>query len=291
MGKTIGIKLADDTFYPIVSTDSPGTKELGLTTVQENQSEVRVDLYRGDDLAPGTVEYLDTLRLDQLQPHPAGDLDIDLTLTLDEDDLFVVDLFDPESGERSVKSIPHVTSRGAGGAQPMYDLFGTIERGQDELDSLEDMDEEISEVGGDEATEEIGLPFDDDEVTGSVESLFVDEESVSEEPFTPIEPAASPVEDLLKDLHPGEGPDFDFGNGRSSRPTEAAREHKAEPVPPISDATAKRVRFIGIAVVIIFIEVLVACFVIIRPRLMSDTGSRAHGNYIVSSSIAPSPHS
>jgi hypothetical protein len=217
-------------------------------------------------------------------------LDIVLTLTLDEDDLVVVDLFDPESGERSVKAIPHVSNRNAGLAQPV-DMFGTIERGQDVLDSLEDMDEESSEVGGDEATEEIGLPFDDievdDEVTESVESLFVDEESAPEEPAPQTDPAntqsAEQPDGLLKDL--GEDADFDFGNILSEE-----NEYVAEPVPPVSDTTLRRVRYVGIAVVILLLEVLIACFITIRPRLVSDAGVKAHGNYIVSS-ITPSPRS
>jgi hypothetical protein len=268
MGKTIGIKLADSTFYPIVSTDSLGTKELGLTTVQENQGEVHVDLYRGDEEDSRTVEYLDTLRLDHLLPHPAGDADIALTLILDEDDFFVADLFDPESGERNVKTIPRVTSRSAGFVQPVYDLFGAMERGQDLLDSVEDIDDTGSEVGGDEATEEIGLPFDeiadivdmvdmDDEVTAGVESL----ES--------IEPAGKT------------GDDFDFG-ARISKGSQS----EAKPIPP--DAVAKRVRFISIAVVIIFIEVLVACFIIVRPRLVSNADKNLKGDYIVSTQTSPS---
>jgi hypothetical protein len=274
MGKTIGIKLADGTFYPIVSTESAGAKELGLTTVQGNQPEVRIDLYRGDGpdgvFDSETIEYLDTLRLDQLLPHPAGDVDIGLTVILDEDDLFIADLFDPESGERSVKAIPHVTSRDARIAppEPTYDLFGMIDRGQDVLDTLEDMDEEIAEVGGDEATEEIGLPFDDigdDEVTASVESLFVDEERAPVESLLGRPPG---VDSLLKD-----------------------KDEYEQKAPPVRDALMKRVRFIAIAAVIIFFEVLVACFIIIRPRLMSGAGSRAHGNYFVSNTITPSSRS
>jgi molecular chaperone DnaK (HSP70) len=304
MGKTIGIKLADGTFYPVLSTGAVGTKELGLTTVQENQSEVHIDLYRGDELDGAQdleiVEYLDSLHLDQLIPQPAGDVDIDLTLTIDENDLFVADLFDPESGERSVKTIPHVTLRSTGitaAPELAYDMFGTVERGQDLLDSVEDIDEESSEEGGDEATEEIGLPFDDDdEVTGSVESLFVDEESARTEPVAPIEPApmnsrsAAQLDSLLKDMRLDEKADFYFGDG--SLPPETTRDYEAEPAPPERDALMKRMWFIGIGIVIIFIEVLIVCFITIRPRLVSATGSRAYGNSIVSDTfITPAPRS
>ena len=44
--KMIGIKLADGSFYPIMEEGKPCRKNLGLTTVKDNQTRVLVDLYR-----------------------------------------------------------------------------------------------------------------------------------------------------------------------------------------------------------------------------------------------------
>ena len=44
--KQIGIKLADGTFYPIMEEGKPVKKTLGLTTVNDNQTRVIVDVYR-----------------------------------------------------------------------------------------------------------------------------------------------------------------------------------------------------------------------------------------------------
>ena len=44
---TIGIKVADGSYYPVIDFDYRGTKKLILTTAKDNQDKVRVDLYRG----------------------------------------------------------------------------------------------------------------------------------------------------------------------------------------------------------------------------------------------------
>ena len=44
--KTIGIKLADGSFYPVMQEGQPCKKTLGLTTVKDNQTRIVVDLYR-----------------------------------------------------------------------------------------------------------------------------------------------------------------------------------------------------------------------------------------------------
>ena len=46
--KTIGIKLADGSFYPILKEGTAEKKELNLTTVKDNQTTVQVDLYRSE---------------------------------------------------------------------------------------------------------------------------------------------------------------------------------------------------------------------------------------------------
>ena len=43
---SIGIKLADGSFYPILEEGNPDTKSLELTTVLDNQTTVQVDLYK-----------------------------------------------------------------------------------------------------------------------------------------------------------------------------------------------------------------------------------------------------
>ena len=46
--KSIGIKLADGSFYPIMKDGSVEKKALDVTTVQDNQTKVQIDLYRSE---------------------------------------------------------------------------------------------------------------------------------------------------------------------------------------------------------------------------------------------------
>ena len=46
--KTIGIKLADGSFYPILEEGTAKTYQLDLTTVKDGQTKVQIDLYRSE---------------------------------------------------------------------------------------------------------------------------------------------------------------------------------------------------------------------------------------------------
>ena len=61
--KTIGIKLADGTFYPVLTEGTADKKELNLTTVKDDQTTVQVDLYRSESGTMDDAEYVDTLEI------------------------------------------------------------------------------------------------------------------------------------------------------------------------------------------------------------------------------------
>lgn len=105
MNKTIGIKLADGSFYPILEEDRPGKKILDLTTVKDNQTTVQVDLYRSETQSMNDAEYVDTLQIDNLAAHPNGEPDLSLNVFLDEQNELSAEIKDPESGEHSNISI------------------------------------------------------------------------------------------------------------------------------------------------------------------------------------------
>ncbi|MDR3311877.1 MAG: LysM peptidoglycan-binding domain-containing protein [Spirochaetaceae bacterium] len=107
MGKNIGIKLADGTFYPVIPENEVGTKKLGLSTMRDGQTEVHVDLYRSVGSLMADAEYVGSLQLDRLAAQSKGELDIDLTLSVDETGILWADLFEEKSGSRSIKQIPH----------------------------------------------------------------------------------------------------------------------------------------------------------------------------------------
>ncbi len=99
--KTIGIKLADGTFYPILEEGTPKTRMLDLTTAKDNQSKVQIDLYRSEDGTMKTAEYVDTLEVTSLNPHPNGEPELHLKMGLDENNELTAEVVDPETGKKS----------------------------------------------------------------------------------------------------------------------------------------------------------------------------------------------
>ncbi|MBO5125096.1 MAG: LysM peptidoglycan-binding domain-containing protein [Spirochaetaceae bacterium] len=101
MGKKIGIKLADGTFYPIMEDGVPQKKLMELTTVQDNQTTASIDLYRSESGTMEDAEYVDTLELSELAPHPGGETNITFTLKLDENNMLDAEVVEPETGKMS----------------------------------------------------------------------------------------------------------------------------------------------------------------------------------------------
>ena len=80
--KSIGIKLADGSFYPILEEGSNETKDLEVTTVKDNQTKVQIDLYRSETNSMDDAEYVDSLEITHLKPHPNGEPTFSLELNL-----------------------------------------------------------------------------------------------------------------------------------------------------------------------------------------------------------------
>ena len=96
--ETIGIKLADGTFYPILTEGVPAKKYLDLTTASDNQTTIQVNLYRSKTASMDDAVYVDTLVIDNLVPHGKNEPDITLSLGLDENNQLTAEVKDPESG-------------------------------------------------------------------------------------------------------------------------------------------------------------------------------------------------
>lgn len=107
--KTIGIKLADGSFYPILKEGTAEKKELNLTTVKDNQTTVQVDLYRSETESMQDAEYVDTLEIKHLIKHPNGEPDIALDISIDENNELHAELHDPETGKDSSTTVSLVS--------------------------------------------------------------------------------------------------------------------------------------------------------------------------------------
>lgn len=107
--KTIGIKLADGSFYPVLQEGKAGEAKLDLTTAHNNQTRVMVDLYRSSTSSMEDAEYVDTLQIDHLKEHPNGEPNISFVVSIDENRELSARIVDPETGAQSDTNITLVS--------------------------------------------------------------------------------------------------------------------------------------------------------------------------------------
>ncbi len=107
--KSIGIKLADGSFYPIMKDGSVEKKALDVTTVQDNQTKVQIDLYRSETDSMDDAEYVDTLEITNLKPHPNGIPSLHLNLSVDENNHLQAEIRDPETGKATSTNVTLVS--------------------------------------------------------------------------------------------------------------------------------------------------------------------------------------
>lgn len=107
--KKIGIKLADGSFFPVMEEGNPETKNLNLTTANNNQTCVMVDLFRSESGTMDDAEYIDTLKIENLNEHPNGEPSLSFSITLDEDNQLKANISDPETGASSDSNIPLIS--------------------------------------------------------------------------------------------------------------------------------------------------------------------------------------
>ena len=203
MGNIIGIKLADGSFYPVMEEGKPFSKKLELTTVRDDQTTVHLDLYRSATGSMDDAEYVDTLVVENLVPHPKQEHSLNLNIKLDENNMLSAEIDDPETGAISNSKVSLVTLKKEDlAAKPDYSItpeenienFDEIDEIIDEnvIDNLDDFD------GIDKLPEEIDIEvpsnFSDSEPT------FLGENLSSEEDFL-VEDDTS---DLNNDVFPEE---------------------------------------------------------------------------------------
>ena len=123
--KTIGIKLADGTFYPILEEGTAKKRMLDLTTAKDNQTKVQIDLYRSETGSMDDAEYVDTLEVTKLNPHPNGEPELHLSVGLDEENKLTAEVVDPETGKKSETEVTLVNRSEAERSGPVdYAMAG-----------------------------------------------------------------------------------------------------------------------------------------------------------------------
>jgi len=105
---TIGIKIANGEFYPILEENSPVKKRLVLTTVHDNQHSVQIDLYKSITRSMADVQYIGSLVMENIKPRPKGEPSIELVISSSENGDIVADAVDLDTsvqGEHQVLSV------------------------------------------------------------------------------------------------------------------------------------------------------------------------------------------
>jgi LysM repeat protein len=81
MASTIGIKIANGEFHPIMEEKSSVTKRLVLTTVHDAQKSVQIDLYKSLIKTMADAQYIGSLVIEEISPKPKGAPSVELTIT------------------------------------------------------------------------------------------------------------------------------------------------------------------------------------------------------------------
>ena len=97
---TIGIKVADGSYYPVIDVDFRGTRKLILTTAKDNQDKVQVDLYRGNGSSLSEARYIGSITIENINPAAQGEPEIELLIGIAEDGQLTAEAIDQSTGER-----------------------------------------------------------------------------------------------------------------------------------------------------------------------------------------------
>lgn len=167
-GSVIGIKIADGSFFPVLERSHTGKKKLVLTTVNDEQDGVQIDLYQGEDKSMEGAEYIGSLVVSSIQPAAKGEPEINMVLGIDAEGNLNATATDAATGEYESLSVSLESLD-----EELYTLpdFQLEESSLDELDEL-DKAEQLNDFDADEdlgeSLDEIEESFDEQPVDETV---------------------------------------------------------------------------------------------------------------------------
>jgi nucleoid-associated protein YgaU len=100
MAGTIGIKIANGEFYPIIDENIKSKKRLVLTTVHNKQQSVQIDLYKSAAKTMADALYIGSLVVENIKTKPKGEPSIEMIIS------------STETGEIAAEAIDLDTSAG-----------------------------------------------------------------------------------------------------------------------------------------------------------------------------------
>ncbi len=169
-GSVIGIKIADGSFFPVLERSHTGKKKLVLTTVNDEQDSVQIDLYQGKNESMEGAEYIGSLLVSSIQPAAKGEPEINMVLGIDAEGNLNATASDAATGEYESLSVSLESLDEEPYTLPDFQLE------ESSLDELDELDEA-------EQLNDFDTEFDTDEDLGeSLDELGGLEESFEEQP-------------------------------------------------------------------------------------------------------------
>ena len=105
--KSIGIRLFDDSFVPVLTEGEIKNKKVILTTVKDNQKKAIIKLYEGNSDKCADNEFLGKLVIPINRKTAKGEPGLEVHLRLDDDGMLYAKAWDVESGEQTNIKIEH----------------------------------------------------------------------------------------------------------------------------------------------------------------------------------------
>ena len=162
---TIGIKIADGSYFPILEEGNSKRKRLVLTTVNDNQESVQIDLYKGQGNEFLDAVYVGSLLIENIVPGLKESSEIELKIGFDQDGNLNAEAGDLVSGQFESLNISMETLSEAS----MYDVPEfSLDNNLDDL-----------KIGEEDDLDFNNLELDSDDLTLNDEDFdFSDEEDL-----------------------------------------------------------------------------------------------------------------
>jgi len=109
MAGTIGIKIANGVFYPIIEENSPVKKRLVLTTVHDKQSNVQIDLFRSISKSMLDAQYIGSLLVKTDRSQAKGEPSIEMVISADSDGNINAEAYDLNAGPNGEHHVLNVS--------------------------------------------------------------------------------------------------------------------------------------------------------------------------------------
>lgn len=101
MASSIGIKIANGEFYPILEEGTSVKKRLILTTVHDGQESVQIDLYKSESNSMSDAEYIGSLVIEHIDPKPKGEPSIEMIITSRDSEEIIAEAVDLDASNES----------------------------------------------------------------------------------------------------------------------------------------------------------------------------------------------